>query len=89
MTVTRRDFLRTAVATGATLALDFPHTDQLEPRLFRRLDAIVRETGGRLYPAKDAHWGGADFRQAYPQWSALEAQRDPAILSQFWNRVTS
>ena len=74
---------------GTTLALDFPHTDQLEPGLFKRLDAIVRETGGRLYPAKDAHWGGEDFRQGYPDWAALEALRDPAILSHFWKRVTS
>ena len=74
---------------GTTLALDFPHTDQLESGLFQRLDAIVRETGGRLYPAKDAHWGGEDFRHAYPAWAALETQRDPALLSRFWKRVTS
>ena len=55
--------------------------------LFATLDAIVREAGGRLYPAKDAHMPGADFRAAYPQWQQLEALRDPAMLSRFWERM--
>jgi FAD/FMN-containing dehydrogenase len=73
---------------GVTLALDFPHHDELESKLFRRLDTIVREAGGRLYPAKDAHMQGDDFRRAYPQWETLEALRDPALDSRFWKRVT-
>jgi FAD/FMN-containing dehydrogenase len=72
---------------GTTLALDFPHSDGLATGLFPRLDAIVREAGGRLYPAKDAHMSGADFRRAYPAWQRLEALRDPALLSRFWQRV--
>jgi FAD/FMN-containing dehydrogenase len=74
---------------GTTLALDFPHQDRTLGPLFARLDAIVRETGGRLYPAKDAHWNGADFRQSYREWPALEALRDPALNSRFWQRVTA
>lgn len=73
---------------GTTLALDFPQTNRLEAELFPKLDAIVRETGGRLYPAKDAHMSAADFRRSYPDWEALEAFRDPALLSRFWKRVT-
>jgi FAD/FMN-containing dehydrogenase len=73
---------------GTTLALDFPQTDQLGSRLFPRLDAIVRETRGRLYPAKDAHMSGEDFRRSYPAWSQLESLRDPALMSRFWQRVT-
>ena len=68
--------------------LDFPQTKQLAAELCPRLDAIVREAGGRLYPAKDAHMGGEDFRQSYPAWRQLEALRDPALLSRFWKRVT-
>jgi len=74
---------------GTTLALDFPQSARLERDLFPRLDAIVREAGGRLYPAKDAHMNGADFRRAYPEWTRLETLRDPALLSRFWQRVTS
>jgi hypothetical protein len=40
-----------------------------------------------LYPAKDAHMSGADFRQAYPAWERLEALRDPSLMSRFWSRV--
>jgi FAD/FMN-containing dehydrogenase len=72
---------------GVTLALDFPHSRHLEDRLFPRLDAIVREAGGRLYPAKDAHMKGEDFRRAYPGWEKVAALRDPLLLSRFWKRV--
>jgi FAD/FMN-containing dehydrogenase len=72
---------------GTSLALDFPQTARLERTLFPRLDAIVREAGGRLYPAKDAHMSGADFRRAYPAWEQLEALRDPLLHSHFWKRV--
>jgi FAD/FMN-containing dehydrogenase len=72
---------------GASLALDFPQHDARNIRLFATLDAIVREAGGRIYPAKDAHMSGADFRAAYPRWQQLEALRDPALLSRFWERV--
>ncbi len=73
---------------GTSLALDFPHHARLETVLFARLDAIVRKAGGRLYPAKDAHMLGADFRAAYPAWEKVEALRDPVLNSRFWQRVT-
>jgi FAD/FMN-containing dehydrogenase len=74
---------------GTTLALDFPQSEALDSRLLPRLDAIVREAGGRLYPAKDAHMSGADFRRGYPAWEKVEALRDPTLLSRFWERVTA
>ncbi|WP_321941339.1 FAD-binding oxidoreductase [Paraburkholderia tropica] len=73
---------------GTSLALDFPQRDAQNARLFARLDAIVSAARGRLYPAKDAHMSGADFRAAYPQWQQLENLRDPAMLSRFWERTT-
>ncbi|RVD78773.1 FAD-binding oxidoreductase [Pseudomonas koreensis] len=72
---------------GTSLALDFPQNSTLTKKLLPRLDAIVREAGGRLYPAKDAHMSGSDFRQAYPAWEQLDAMRDPALISRFWQRV--
>lgn len=74
---------------GISLALDFSQEAQPEMTLFPRLDAIVREAGGRLYPAKDAHMTSDDFRHFYPQWQRLEALRDPALCSRFWKRVTA
>ncbi|MBB1077549.1 FAD-binding oxidoreductase [Rhodoferax sp. 4810] len=73
---------------GVSLALDFPHHDLTNQRLFSKLDALVNEAGGRLYPAKDAHMSAMHFKQAYPQWEKVEALRDPQILSRFWKRVT-
>jgi FAD/FMN-containing dehydrogenase len=73
---------------GVSLALDFPHHRKLDA-LFQKLDSIVSRTGGRLYPAKDAHMAGQDFRAAYPAWEQLEALRDPALMSSFWKRVTT
>jgi FAD/FMN-containing dehydrogenase len=72
---------------GTSLALDFSQNSHLTNVLFPRLDAIVRAAGGRLYPAKDAHMSGSDFRQAYPAWERLEALRDPSLMSRFWKRV--
>lgn len=73
---------------GVSLALDFPQREKLNRKLFERLDAIVHECGGRLYPAKDAHMRGIDFRNAYPAWTQVETLRDPLLLSRFWQRVT-
>lgn len=73
---------------GVSLALDFPQHQSLGSGLFRRLDRIVRIAGGRLYPAKDAHMSGEDFRAFYPAWQQVDAVRDPALLSMFWKRVT-
>ncbi|MGF6239003.1 MULTISPECIES: FAD-binding oxidoreductase [Paraburkholderia] len=73
---------------GISLALDFPQHEAKNQALFARLDAIVRDAGGRLYPAKDAHMSGADFRAAYPAWQAIEQLRDPALMSRFWQRTT-
>lgn len=73
---------------GVSLALDFPQRQNVNEALFQTLDAIVHEAGGRLYPAKDAHMQAQHFRDAYPEWSKLEAQRDPLLLSKFWKRMT-
>lgn len=74
---------------GTSLALDFSENRSHQQTLFQELDAIVRATGGRLYPAKDAHMSGSDFKLAYPNWELLETIRDPIMLSRFWKRVTT
>lgn len=73
---------------GLSLALDFPQISQLG-NLFANFDSIVRDAGGRLYPAKDAHMSGSDFRAFYPDWEQVENLRDPSLLSRFWKRVTT
>ena len=73
---------------GVSLALDFAHNERL-PALLQKLDAIVHQAHGRLYPAKDAHMSAAHFQNAYQNWPQLEALRDPVLNSRFWQRVTS
>jgi FAD/FMN-containing dehydrogenase len=72
---------------GVSLALDFPQR-AANTALFEQMDNIIRDANGRLYPAKDAHMSGADFRRFYPDWQRVAALRDPVLLSRFWRRVT-
>jgi FAD/FMN-containing dehydrogenase len=74
---------------GISLALDFAQRDEFNKKLFARLDEILRQANGRLYPAKDAHMSAKDFKNFYPNWESLESLRDPALSSHFWNRILS
>jgi FAD/FMN-containing dehydrogenase len=72
---------------GTTLALDFPNRGEPTLALLDRLDAIVREAGGRLYPAKDGRVSGEMFRTGYPNWAEFSRHVDPGFSSHFWRRV--
>ncbi|HUN74143.1 MAG TPA: FAD-binding oxidoreductase [Steroidobacteraceae bacterium] len=74
---------------GVTVALDFPNKGAAIERLFRELDVVVSEAGGRLYPAKDARMPGALFRAGYPRWTEFARYIDPACSSSFWRRVSA
>ncbi len=74
---------------GTTLALDFRNRGASTLALFDRLDAIVREAGGRLYPAKDGRIPAAMFRAGYPAWEGFARHVDPGFSSSFWRRVTA
>jgi L-gulonolactone oxidase len=75
--------------SGVTLALDLANRGEGTRRLLDRMADLVRAAGGRLYPAKDATMSGEAFRTGYPAWRELEQHRDPAIMSDFWRRVTA
>ena len=53
-----------------------------------RLDAIVREARGALYPAKDGRMPAEMFRLSFPQWEIVARLKDPAMNSDFWRRVS-
>jgi FAD/FMN-containing dehydrogenase len=72
---------------GITLAVDFPNRGAVSESLFRNLDAIVQQAGGRLYPAKDGRMPGTLFRSGYPRWQEFAAFIDPRCSSSFWRRV--
>lgn len=74
---------------GTNLALDFPNGGAATLALFDRLDAIVSEAGGRLYPAKDARMPSALFRQGYPRLQEFTRYVDPQFSSNFWRRMAT
>ncbi len=72
---------------GATLALDFPNRGKDTLALLSRLDAIVMEAGGALYPAKDGRIGPEAFRRSFPKWQEFLEHKDKCVNSDFWRRV--
>jgi L-gulonolactone oxidase len=72
---------------GTTLALDFPNRGASTMALLARLDDVVREAGGRLYPAKDGRMPPAMFAQGYPNVANFSALTDPKFSSAFWRRM--
>jgi FAD/FMN-containing dehydrogenase len=72
---------------GVTLALDFPNNGDRTAALFARLDAIVREAGGRIYAAKDARMPRDLFEAGYPHLGEFLKYRDPGISSGLSRRL--
>jgi FAD/FMN-containing dehydrogenase len=72
---------------GVTLALDFPNHGDRTHKLFKRLDAIVREAKGRIYPAKDARMPRDLFEAGYPNLDVFMKYRDAGISSALSRRL--
>ena len=72
---------------GTTLALDFPHHGPSTLALFDRLDAIVRQAGGRLYAAKDGRQSREMFEAGYPRHAEFSTFRDPQLSSAMSRRI--
>lgn len=72
---------------GYTLTLDFPNRGDRTLKLLTELDRITIEAGGAVNPYKDARMGPGTFAASFPEWSRLEALRDPAFMSSFWTRT--
>ena len=71
---------------GYTLALDFP-ISQKALDLFKELDAMVADYGGRLYLAKDSRMDAAMFGKTYP--NADEFRQAIAMLNDGQTRFAS
>lgn len=72
---------------GVTLALDFPNNGEKIHLLFERLDNIVHDAGGSLYPAKDARMSKEFFHNSHSKLSSFIKYVDPSFSSDFWKRV--
>jgi len=73
---------------GTTLALDFPNLGDRTLKLFDRLNAVVRNAGGRIYAAKDASMPREMFERGYPRLAEFARYRDPGISSAMSRRLT-
>jgi len=73
---------------GLTIALDFAMRGEPTLQLLRSLDQIVQQSGGALYPAKDARMSPALFEASFPRWRSFVPYIDPKMSSSFWRRVT-
>jgi FAD/FMN-containing dehydrogenase len=73
---------------GLTIALDFAMRGERTLALMRSFDEVVQQSGGALYPAKDARMSPAMFQTSFPQWRSLIPYIDPKLSSSFWRRVT-
>jgi FAD/FMN-containing dehydrogenase len=72
---------------GLTLAVDFAVRGAPTLALLDDLDAVVREAGGAVYPAKDARMSRESFRAFFPALDRFTPHRDPRFSSSFWRRV--
>ncbi|MGA2456391.1 MAG: FAD-binding oxidoreductase [Terriglobales bacterium] len=73
---------------GLTIALDFAMRGERTLKLMQSLDEIVQQSGGALYPAKDARMSPALFEASFPLWRDFVPYIDPKMSSSFWRRVT-
>jgi len=73
---------------GITLALDFAMRGERTLELMQSLDEIVQQSGGAIYPAKDARMSPALFEASFPRWRSFVPYIDPKMSSSFWRRVT-
>jgi FAD/FMN-containing dehydrogenase len=72
---------------GVTFALDFPNRGTETLQLLDRLDAIVGESGGRIYLAKDARMSRELFESGYPRINEFLDYRDPGMSSAMSRRL--
>src|SRR6202140_2292752 len=73
---------------GITIALDFAMRGERTLELMQSLDEVVEQSGGAIYPAKDARMSSAVFEASFPRWRAFVPYIDPKMSSSFWRRVT-
>ena len=73
---------------GLTLALDFAYSGKKTLQLLEDLDKIVRQSGGAVYPAKDARMSAESFQAFFPRWREFSQYVDPHFSSSFWRRVS-
>jgi FAD/FMN-containing dehydrogenase len=73
---------------GFTLCLDFANRGDSTVKLMRKLERVVVEHGGALYPAKDALMSPEAFAAGFPRLNEFKRFVAAGFSSEFWRRVT-
>lgn len=73
---------------GTSLALDFQNNGKNTINLLKKLETIVINYHGKIYPAKDSLMSSESYKKFYPNWKLLKELKDPKITSSFWERVS-
>ncbi|RJQ22397.1 MAG: FAD-binding oxidoreductase [Nitrospiraceae bacterium] len=73
--------------SGITLAMDFPNREKKIFSFLDRLDEVVVDVRGRIYPAKDARMSRNTFRASFPSVNEFTSYIDPKFSSSFYRRV--
>ena len=73
---------------GITMALDFENKGNKTLDFFNRLDNIVLEHGGALYPGKDSRMSKKMFNNSFSNINEFKKYIDPNFSSSFWRRVS-
>lgn len=73
--------------SGVCLALDFPNRGEKTLNLLQKLDELVIEARGAVYPAKDARMSSSAFHAFYPRVDEFSKYVDRRFSSNFWRRV--
>ena len=74
---------------GYTVAIDLSLSNSGTLLHFARLEQLAMESGGALYPAKDARMTRESFVRSYPRLEEFRRHVDPAFSSSFWRRVAA
>lgn len=72
---------------GITLAIDYRMEGDKTLELLDRIDKIVVDNDGRLYPGKDARMKREHFHQFYPNFNEFLKYKDSNFTSSFYRRI--
>jgi len=72
---------------GITLAIDYRMEGKKTLDLLERIDKIVVNNKGRLYPGKDARMKKEHFHYFYPNFNEFLNFKDPNFTSSFYRRI--
>lgn len=72
---------------GLTLAIDIQNKGNKTLNMLDKLDEIILNNNGRLYPAKDCRMSAKTFKQCFKDFNKFNNFVDPMFSSNFFERV--